>query len=76
VFDAASATDSLLSPVAITYSNASGTQFSLGTTPVTVTAADALGNVASGVFYVTVQTAPSDVTFAQRADGSKLVDVY
>ncbi|NTX07362.1 ELWxxDGT repeat protein [Myxococcus sp. CA040A] len=47
-------TDAVSSPSRV-YSQASGTRFPLGTTPVTVTATDAAGNSASCEFHVTVQ---------------------
>jgi formylglycine-generating enzyme len=49
----ASATDNLGTPV-LTYSPASGSTFPVGTTTVTVTATDSVGNKASGTFKVTV----------------------
>ena len=58
-YPAASATDAV-GPVTITYSQASGTVFGLGTTHVTVTAKDAAGNTSTGSFDVVVvdTTAP------------------
>ena len=58
-YPAASATDAV-GPVTITYSEASGTVFGLGTTHVTVTATDAAGNASIGSFDVVVvdTTAP------------------
>ena len=53
-YTAATATDNLSAPT-ITYSQASGNVFPLGTTPVTVTATDAGGNSAQTSFNVTVQ---------------------
>jgi formylglycine-generating enzyme len=73
----ASATDNLGTPT-LTYSPASGSTFPVGTTTVTVTATDSVGNVATGTFSVTVSPPPSGVTgvtFSQRTDGSKLVDI-
>ena len=57
----ATATDAVSSSPAITYSQASGTAFPIGTTPVMVTATDEAGNVGTGAFNVTVQdtTAPA-----------------
>ncbi|MFP2909647.1 HYR domain-containing protein [Pyxidicoccus sp. 3LFB2] len=46
--------DAVSSP-AVVYSQASGTRFTVGTTPVSVTATDAAGNSASCEFHVTVQ---------------------
>jgi formylglycine-generating enzyme len=73
----ASATDNSGTPT-FTYSPASGSNFPVGTTPVTVTATDTMGNTATGSFNVTV-SAPvieaKGVTFFQRTDGSKLVDI-
>jgi formylglycine-generating enzyme len=73
----ASATDNLGTPT-LTYSPASGSTFPVGSTTVTVTATDSFGNVATGTFSVTVSPPPSGVTgvsFSQRTDGSKLVDI-
>jgi formylglycine-generating enzyme len=73
----ASATDNLGTPT-LTYSPTSGSTFPVGTTTVTVTATDSVGNVATGTFSVTVSPPPSGVTgvtFSQRTDGSKLVDI-
>ena len=53
-YPAASATDAV-GPVTITYSQASGTVFALGTTHVTVTAKDAAGNTSTGSFDVIVR---------------------
>ncbi|MFP2903622.1 ELWxxDGT repeat protein [Pyxidicoccus sp. 3LFB2] len=57
----ATASDAVTASPVLTYSQASGTAFSLGTTGVTVTARDAAGNTASCAFNVTVRdaTAPS-----------------
>ena len=49
----ASATDNIGTPV-LTYSPASGSTFPVGTTTVTVTASDSVGNKTSGTFKVTV----------------------
>ncbi|MBA4136833.1 MAG: hypothetical protein C0518_05905 [Opitutus sp.] len=56
---AASATDAV-GVASLTYSQGSGSTFSLGTTPVTVTARDAAGNTSSGTFSINVvdTTAP------------------
>jgi sulfatase modifying factor 1 len=73
----ATATDNIGTPT-LTYSPASGSTFSVGTTTVTVTGADSVGNVATGTFNVTVSVPvieATGVTFAQRTDGSKLVDI-
>jgi hypothetical protein len=53
---AAHATDAVSTPT-LTYSQASGTTFALGTTTVTVTAKDAAGNTTTGTFTVIVQAA-------------------
>jgi len=53
----AEASDICTNGYTITYNPPSGSLFSLGTTPVTATASDALGNVASCTFDVTVQSA-------------------
>ncbi|WP_426749734.1 ELWxxDGT repeat protein [Myxococcus sp. Y35] len=50
----ATTTDAVSTP-SRAYSQASGTRFPVGTTPVTVTATDAAGNSASCEFHVTVQ---------------------
>jgi MYXO-CTERM domain-containing protein len=73
-----SATASGTAPVVLGYSRASGSQFPLATTPVSVTATDALGRTASCTFTVTVRdttapslTCPSDVTVdAQDTEGA------
>src|SRR5439155_1467105 len=59
-YAAATASDAV-GPVTISYSNASGTVFPLGTTAVVVTATDAAGNATSKSFGVTVRdtTAPA-----------------
>ena len=66
---AAAVTDNSGSPVTVTYSKASGSSFSTGSTTVTVTAKDASGNSASKNFVITVTdtqkptiTAPNNVT--------------
>jgi len=53
-YPAASATDAV-GPVTITYSQASGSLFGLGTTHVTVTATDGAGNASTGSFDVVVR---------------------
>ncbi len=60
----------------LTYSQASGTIFPIGTTTVLVTAKDAAGNATSGNFTVTVRDTtpptlivPPDVTVTQMGDG-------
>ena len=68
---AAKATDAV-GPVTITYSQASGTMFKLGTTTVTVTARDGHGNVTIQTFTITVRDTtlpvftfvPADITVA------------
>ncbi|MCY1017757.1 ELWxxDGT repeat protein [Pyxidicoccus sp. MSG2] len=57
----ATVSDSVTASPELTYSQASGTVFALGTTGVTVTARDAAGNTSSCAFSVTVRdtTAPS-----------------
>ncbi|MBA3849290.1 MAG: hypothetical protein C0502_04760 [Opitutus sp.] len=59
-YAAATATDAV-GVTALTYSQASGSQFPLGATTVTVTARDAAGNSSSGTFTIAVQdtTAPA-----------------
>jgi formylglycine-generating enzyme len=52
-FSGASATDNIGTPV-LTYSPASGSTFPVGTTTVTVTATDSVGNKVSGTFKVTI----------------------
>ena len=65
----ASATDNVDGSVAVTLSNASGSNFALGTTTVTATATDRSGNTATGSFTVTVRdtvapvvTTPANIT--------------
>jgi uncharacterized protein (TIGR03382 family) len=75
----ATASDSV-SNVTVSYSKASGTHFDVGSTPVSVTAADAAGNSASCSFTVTVRlpsapqiTCPADVvTEATSASGASV----
>ena len=57
---AASAVDTVSGNRPVIYSSAPGSTFALGTTTVTVSAADAAGNTATGSFTITVQdtTAP------------------
>ena len=74
-FGRASATDNVGNPV-ITFSQASGSTFAVGSKTVTATATDSFGNTSSGTFTVTVLPVVRDVSFAQRADGSKKVDVF
>ena len=81
-YAAATATD-LVSPApVITYSQNSGTSFSLGTTIVTVTARDAANNQSTATFTVTVQdtiapviTAPANVT-AEATSAAGAVVTY
>jgi formylglycine-generating enzyme required for sulfatase activity len=68
-YAAATATDAVTASPSISYSQASGTVFPLGTTTVTVSATDGAGNVSTGTFTVTVNdttapvlTLPSNVT--------------
>ncbi|NBV85547.1 MAG: HYR domain-containing protein, partial [Verrucomicrobia bacterium] len=75
-YSAATATDNLTPNPVITYSKASGTVFPVGINTVTVTATDAAGNLSAETFLVTVVPSIGNVTFSQRTDGSKLVDVY
>jgi formylglycine-generating enzyme len=56
----ASATDNLGTPV-LTYSPASGSTFPVGTTTVTVTATDSVGNKSSGTFKVTVSPPAANI---------------
>ncbi len=53
-YPAATATDNTGGPVTITYSQASGSKFAVGTTVVTVTATDAYGNKTTKTFKVIV----------------------
>ena len=53
-YPAATATDNCSGAVTIGYSKASGSVFNVGTTTVTVTATDAVGNQTTGAFTVTV----------------------
>ncbi|MEI6715377.1 MAG: HYR domain-containing protein, partial [Verrucomicrobiota bacterium] len=64
VYGAAIATDDLSKSPVVTYSKANGTLFAIGSTIVTVTAQDGVGNVTSGTFTVTVNGAsfPQDTT--------------
>jgi hypothetical protein len=58
-----SASDLVSGPVAVTFSQNSGTTFPLGTTIVNATAHDAAGNIATGKFSVTVRdTTPPVLT--------------
>jgi len=62
-YAAAKASDAV-GPVTITYSQASGTTFKLGTTTVTVTATDGHGNATTQTFTITVRdTTPPTFTF-------------
>ena len=75
---AASAHDAVSGDVPVTLSIPSGSTFSLGTTTVTATATDAVGNTATGSFTVTVAdttaptlTLPGNLTLeATGADGA------
>ncbi len=61
-YPAATATD-FVSVASLTYSRASGSNFPIGTTMVTVTATDLVGNSAAGTFAVTVRdTTPPALT--------------
>jgi hypothetical protein len=53
-YPAATASDNCSGTVTISYSNPSGSVFDVGTTTVTVTATDAVGNQTTGTFTVTV----------------------
>src|SRR5439155_1564966 len=64
----------------ITYSQASGTQFPLGVTTVTVSAHDSSGNTSSGTFQVSVVdttapviTAPASITVEATGPGGASV---
>jgi formylglycine-generating enzyme len=59
-FSGASATDNIGTPV-LTYSPASGSTFPVGTTTVTVTATDSMGNKASSTFTVTVSPPTANI---------------
>ncbi|WP_225411387.1 ELWxxDGT repeat protein [Stigmatella hybrida] len=62
-YPAAAVSDAVSAPVTVRYSHASGALFSVGTTPVGVTATDAAGNTASCGFTVTVRdTTPPALT--------------
>ena len=54
LFPAATVTDNGAAPVSVAYSAASGSLFPIGSTPVTVTATDDGGNVASSSFVVRI----------------------
>jgi formylglycine-generating enzyme required for sulfatase activity len=56
----ASATDNLGTPL-VTYSPASGSTFPVGTTTVTATATDSVGNKATRTFTVTVASPPANI---------------
>jgi ELWxxDGT repeat protein len=60
-FPAATASDAVTATPSLAYSHASGSEFPLGATQVTVTASDAAGNTASCAFTITVRdtTAPA-----------------
>jgi formylglycine-generating enzyme required for sulfatase activity len=80
-YAAATATDAVSASPAITYSQASGTVFPLGTTTVTVTAKDAADNTSTGTFTVTVSdttapvlTLPSNVTAEATGAGGATVN--
>jgi hypothetical protein len=79
-YPAATATDAVSATPVITYSQASGTVFPLGTTTVTVTAKDAANNTSTGTFTVTVVdttgpvlTLPSNVTAEATGAGGATV---
>ena len=79
-YAAATATDAVSASPVITYSQASGTVFPLGTTTVTVTATDAANNTSTGTFTVTVGdttapvlTLPSNVTAEATGPGGATV---
>jgi hypothetical protein len=78
----ASATDAIDGPVAITCTPASGSQFAFGTTLVSCSATDSLGQETNGTFTVTVldTTAPHIVSATASPDtlappNHKMVDV-
>jgi hypothetical protein len=78
----ASATDSNPASPAVDCSPISGSTFALGTTTVSCSSTDAVGNTANGSFKVTVKdttpptvTAPGDVTL-EAVDGSGAVVTY
>ncbi len=67
-YPAASVTDNCTG-ASLTYSQASGTAFSLGTTTVTITATDGAGNVSTASFDVTVEDNEKPVpTFVPASD--------
>jgi formylglycine-generating enzyme required for sulfatase activity len=59
----------------ITYSHTAGSVFPAGFTPVIATATDAYGNTAKALVVVAVEPSIRNVTFSQRTDGSRKVDV-
>ena len=59
-----SATDAVTASPTITYSKDSGSVFPVGVTTVTITAADAAGNVGTSTFTVTVTGVPGVLSFA------------
>ncbi len=62
----ASATDLVSGAVAVSASRASGSTFALGTTTVTLTAADGAGNIATETFSVTVSDTTAPVIVPQN----------
>ena len=78
----ASATDTVSGNLQVSFSTASGSTFALGTTTVTATATDAVGNTATGTFKVTVRdrtapvlNLPADITL-EAADASGAAATY
>ena len=61
IFSGATATDNMGMPTLV-YSPASGSLFPIGTTTVTASATDSVGNVSSGTFTVTVKLVSSGTT--------------
>ena len=68
----ATATDAVTSPLALSYSQASGSTFPLGTTTVAVSATDAAGNVATGTFTITVVDTTAPVFTSLTASSTSL----
>src|SRR5205085_2301427 len=68
-YDAATASDAVTANPAITYSKASGTDFPVGRTTVTITATDEMGNVGTGSFTVTVVDTTAPVVAAHENVG-------
>ena len=72
----ATASDAVTANPVITYSRASGTEFPLGVTVVTVTATDGIGNAAAKVFKVTVQPSADANLASVGVQGLALVPAF